>query len=40
MDLRKSTGIPSQFLIQVDDPNIPGVMTNAQGKYVVLRQSL
>ncbi|KAK7086675.1 hypothetical protein SK128_025024, partial [Halocaridina rubra] len=36
-DLRKSTGIPSMFLEEVEDPTAPGVMISASGKYVRLR---
>ncbi|XP_071521063.1 uncharacterized protein snama isoform X2 [Panulirus ornatus] len=35
-DLRKSTGIPSKFLVEVNDPNVPGVMINSSGKFVRL----
>lgn len=35
-DLRKSTGIPSKFLVEVSDPSIPGVMINSSGKFVRL----
>ncbi|CAL4073981.1 unnamed protein product, partial [Meganyctiphanes norvegica] len=34
-DLRKSTGIPSMFLMEVKDANVPGAMITAQGKFVI-----
>ena len=36
-DLRKSTGIPSKFLKEIDDPNTPGAMITANGKFVIFR---
>lgn len=35
-DLRKSTDIPSRFLVEISDPSIPGVMIDSSGKFVRL----
>ena len=34
-DLRKTTGIPSTFLKEVKDANVPGAMITADGKFVI-----
>nr|XP_021328117.1 E3 ubiquitin-protein ligase RBBP6-like [Danio rerio]XP_021335650.1 E3 ubiquitin-protein ligase RBBP6-like [Danio rerio] len=33
--IRRSTGIPRSFLLEVDDPNRKGVMMDDSGKYVI-----
>ncbi|XP_009304145.3 E3 ubiquitin-protein ligase RBBP6-like isoform X1 [Danio rerio] len=33
--IRRSTGIPRSFLLEVDDPNRKGVMMDGSGKYVI-----
>nr|XP_021327794.1 E3 ubiquitin-protein ligase RBBP6-like isoform X1 [Danio rerio] len=33
--IRKSTGIPSSFLLEVDDPDRKGVMIDGSGRYVI-----
>ena len=39
-NLRKSTGIPSMFLKEVEDSNVPGAMITAQGKFVISTQQV
>lgn len=33
--LKKSTGIPRSFMVQVDDPNIKGAMLTNCGSYAI-----
>ena len=40
INLRKSTGIPSMFLKEVEDATVPGAMVTAQGKFVVYIQQV
>ena len=40
INVRKTTGIPSMFLKEVEDANVPGAMVTAQGKFVVYDQQV